>query len=58
MAEYLADKSAEYDIFTAARAGLLDHVRKLVNEQPNLVSARGGRKRARETSNLNRKLII
>ena len=42
MAEYLAEKSAEYDIFTAARAGLLDHVRKLVNEQPNLVSARGG----------------
>ena len=58
MAEYLAEKGAEYDIFTAARAGLLDHVRKLVNEQPNLVSARGGRKRAQEASNLNWKLII
>ena len=58
MAEYLAEKGAEYDIFTAAHAGLLDHVRKLVNEQPNLVSARGGRKRAQEASNLNWKLII
>ena len=34
MARYLAERGAEYDIFTAARAGLLDHVRKLIGKPP------------------------
>ena len=36
----LADNGAEYDIFTAARAGLLDAVRHMLKETPNLINAR------------------
>lgn len=38
--QYLADNGAEYDIFTAARAGLLDAVRRTIKETPNLINAR------------------
>ncbi len=38
--QYLADKGADYDIFTAARAGLLDAVRRMIKETPTLVNAR------------------
>ena len=38
--QYLADNGAEYDIFTAARAGLLDEVRGMLKETPNLINAR------------------
>ncbi len=37
---YLADNGAECDIFTAARAGLLDVVRHMLKESPNLINAR------------------
>lgn len=37
---YLANNGAEYDIFTAARAGLLDAVRRMLKETPNLINAR------------------
>ena len=36
--QYLAENGAEYDIFTAARAGLLDAVRHMLKEYPNLVN--------------------
>lgn len=36
----LADNGAEYDIFTAARVGLLDAVRRIIKETPNLINAR------------------
>ena len=38
--QYLADNGAEYDIFTAARAGLLDAVRHMLRETPNLINSR------------------
>ena len=38
--QYLADSGAEYDIFTAARAGLLDEVRGMLKETPNLINSR------------------
>jgi ankyrin repeat protein len=38
--QYLADNGAEYDIFTAARAGLLDVVRHMLKETPDLINAR------------------
>ena len=38
--QYLADNGAEYDIFTAARAGLLDEVRHMLKETPNLINSR------------------
>ena len=38
--QYLADNGAEYDIFTAARAGLLDAVRRMLKENPNLINTR------------------
>lgn len=41
--QYLADNGAEYDIFTAARAGLLDEVRRMLKDTPNLVNARDNR---------------
>ena len=41
--QYLADNGAEYDIFTAARAGLLDAVRRMLKETPNLINARDHR---------------
>ena len=41
--QYLADHGAEYDIFTAARAGLLDAVRRMLKETPNLIDARDHR---------------
>ena len=37
---YLANNGADYDIFTAARAGLLDAVRRMLKETPNLINAR------------------
>ena len=37
---YLANNGADYDIFTAARAGLLDAVRRMLKEIPNLINAR------------------
>lgn len=37
---YLANNGADYDIFTAARAGLLDAVRHMLKESPNLINAR------------------
>ena len=36
--QYLAENGAEYDIFTAARAGLLDAVRHMLQEDPNLIN--------------------
>ena len=41
--QYLADNGAEYDIFTAARAGLLDAVRDMLRETPKLINARDNR---------------
>ena len=41
--QYLAENGAEYDIFTAARAGLLDAVRDMLRETPNLINARDNR---------------
>ena len=41
--QYLADNGAEYDIFTAARAGLLDAVRRMIKETPKLINARDNR---------------
>ncbi len=41
--QYLADHGAEYDIFTAARSGLLDAVRRMLKETPNLINARDHR---------------
>ena len=41
--QYLADNGADYDIFTAARAGLLDAVRRMLRETPNLINARDHR---------------
>ena len=38
--QYLADNGADYDIFTAARAGLLDAVRRMLKETPDLINAR------------------
>lgn len=38
--QYLAENGAECDIFTAARAGLLDAVRHMLKEGPNLVNIR------------------
>ena len=38
--QYLAENGVEYDIFTAARAGLLDSVRHMLKENPNLVNTR------------------
>ena len=38
--QYLAKNGAELDIFTAARAGLLDAVRRMLVENPNLVQFR------------------
>lgn len=38
--QYLADNGAEYDIFTAARAGLLDAVRRMLKETPDLINSR------------------
>ena len=38
--QYLADNGAEYDIFTAARAGLLNAVRRILKETPDLINAR------------------
>lgn len=40
---YLAENGAELDIFTAARAGLLDAVRRMLVENPNLVQSRDRR---------------
>lgn len=37
--QYLLEKGAECDIFTAARAGLLDQVKHCLNENPNLLNA-------------------
>jgi hypothetical protein len=37
--QYLADNGAKYDIFTAARAGLLDPVREMLTENPDLITA-------------------
>lgn len=41
--QYLAENGAELDIFTAARAGLLDAVRRMLKENPNLVQSRDHR---------------
>ena len=41
--QYLAENGAECDIFTAARAGLLDAVRRMLKEAPNLVNTRDHR---------------
>ena len=41
--QYLAENGAECDIFTAARAGLLDAVRRMLKEHPNLVNVRDSR---------------
>ena len=38
--QYLAENGAECDIFTAARAGLLDTARHMLKEDPNLVNIR------------------
>ena len=38
--QYLADNGADYDIFTAARAGLLDEVRHMLRGTPNLINSR------------------
>ena len=38
--QYLANNGADYDIFTAARAGLLDEVRHMLRETPNLINSR------------------
>ena len=38
--QYLADKGADYDIFTAARAGLLDEVRRMLKDTPDLINSR------------------
>ncbi|MDE0299157.1 MAG: ankyrin repeat domain-containing protein [Candidatus Poribacteria bacterium] len=38
--QYLADNGAEYDIFTAARAGLLAEVRRMLKKTPDLIKAR------------------
>lgn len=40
---YLVKNGAEYDIFTAARAGLLDEVRRMLKESPNLINSRDHR---------------
>ena len=41
--QYLAENGAELDIFTAARAGLLGSVRRMLKENPNLVHTRDRR---------------
>lgn len=41
--QYLAENGAELDIFTAARAGLLDAARRMLLENPNLVHTRDRR---------------
>lgn len=38
--QYLLDKGAECDIFTAARAGLIDQVKHCLKENPDLLNAR------------------
>jgi ankyrin repeat protein len=39
IAQYLADHGADCDIYAAARAGLLDHVRRLLDADPRLLNA-------------------
>ena len=41
--KYLAENGAECDIFTAARAGLLDAVRRMLKDDPNLVNTQDHR---------------
>ena len=45
IARFLTEQGADCDIFLAARAGLLDHVKRLLDEYPHLISAAdsGGR---------------
>ena len=40
IAQYLLDNGAECDIFIAARAGLLDQVKKCLNDNPDLLNAK------------------
>jgi len=42
IAQYLVAQGAECDIFTAARAGLLEHVRELLRGRPLLLDAEDG----------------
>lgn len=42
--QYLAENGAELDIFTAARAGLLDAVRRMLLENPDLVHSQNHRR--------------
>lgn len=41
--QYLIDNGAKCDIFTAARAGLLENVRRMLKENPDLINARDHR---------------
>ena len=41
--QYLADNGANYDIFTASRAGLLEPVRQMLDDNPDLINTRDQR---------------
>ncbi|MEE8291284.1 MAG: serine hydrolase [Candidatus Tectomicrobia bacterium] len=45
MAQYLLEQGARCDIFTAARAGLLGHVKTLLTAQPDLLNAQDAKGR-------------